>query len=160
MKIVQRSPLAMALVATALTLSTWAPAEAQAAAGDRTFQLATVTGSQLPVVLEEEDGCREELLSATLALSSTGRWTLTTSERETCGNDVELDEDTDVGMFRITGQTVQFLDIDGDIPETLQASAASAPTDIEVEELSVGTLSGNTLTARLTDGHTVLVFQQ
>ena len=160
MTIVQTRLFSMGFLTAALTLAAGSPARAQAAGSDRTFQLATVNGAQLPALVEEEDGCREELVSATLVLSATGRWTLTAEERETCGNDVKLDKDTDIGMFRITGETVQFMDIDGDIPETRQASAARAPTDIEVDELSVGTLSGNTLNVRLTDGHTVLVFRQ
>ncbi len=135
-------------------------ASAQATQADRTFQLETVTGAALPVVVDEDDGRREELLSATLTLSTTGRWTLTSTERETCGERVEVDQDTDIGMYRMSGQDIQFLDSDGDIPPTLQAGAATPPSEIEVDELSVGSFSGNNLSVRLTDGHTVLVFRE
>jgi hypothetical protein len=130
-------------------------ARAQTAAQE-VFQLVTVAGQPLPVLLEEDGDCREELLSATLTLETDGRWVLATNEREVCGNDTETDEDQDDGTYAVEGQSLRFLNDDGDAPD---ADDDDDDEDIEVDELATGTRSGGDLVVRLADGSTDLQFR-
>lgn len=125
------------------------PADAQ-----ETFQLAEVNGEALPALLEQEDdGCREELLSATLILTQGGEWSLVSTQQEICGDDTDLDEDEDSGTYAAQGDGLTFFDDDGDSP------TADDDAEIEVEELQIGTRNGNELTVTLADGETELLFR-
>src|SRR5687768_17477442 len=105
---------------TAAALSSLALAAAYAGAQERagtqagSYRLATFAGRALPTLIEEEDGCREEVLSATLTLEAGGRWVLVSRERETCGTAVEEDEDSETGSYSVTGGTLRFNEVDGD----------------------------------------------
>lgn len=137
------------LAAGGLAAFSGTDASAQAPAG--TYVLAEVQGQALPVLTEEENGCREEVLAATLTLEADGDWEMEYTERETCGAEVEEDEEDAEGDFTVDGTTVRFSDDD----------ESRDPTDeIDLDELGVGTLSEAGLSVRLQDGRTVLVFRR
>ena len=138
--------MVLALVAA---LSAAAPAGAQ-----QTYQLAAVNGEALPALIEEEsDGCVDELLSATLVLTQGGEWTLVSTTRETCGNEVDVDEDEDDGTYAAEGSALTFFDDDGSPPRH------DADPEIEIDDLHTGTRNGNELTVQLADSETVLTFR-
>ncbi len=56
------------------------------------FRLTEVGGRPLPVTYPEEQGCTEEIRSATLELEADGEWEMTMSKREICGDAVEEGE--------------------------------------------------------------------
>ena len=138
----------LALVAAYAGAQEGARPEAQSGA----YRLVTFAGRELPTVVEEEDGCREELLSATLTLEAGGRWVLASRERETCGAEVEEDEDGESGTYSANGTALRFTEADDDDDDTDE--------DVDLDELGSGTLAGDELTVRLTDDRTVLLFRR
>lgn len=138
--------MALALVAA---LSAAPPADAQ-----QTYQLAAVNGKALPALIEEDDdGCIEELISASLMLTQGGEWTLVSTTRETCGTDVDLDEDEDDGTYAAQGSALTFFDEAGSPPRH------DPDPEIEFEDLHTGTRVGDQLTVRLADSETELTFR-
>ena len=131
-------------------------AVAQDAAQAETYRLVDVSGGALPVLVEQDGDCRDELLSGTLTLADDGTWVLVTQEREVCGDRVEEDEEREEGRYTMDGQTVRFLDEDGEAEEHEEEDAG----EIEVDDLSVGTRSADGLAVRLADGQTVLAFRR
>jgi hypothetical protein len=123
------------------------------------YRLAELGGRPVPVLLEEEDGCREELLAATLTLAAGGEWTLTSVERESCGARAEQDEESDTGRYTTAGAVLSFTSDDRDEGGDDDADADESG-EIEVDELRTGSLSGDALTVRLADERTVLVFRR
>lgn len=142
----------VALAIGALVTST--PAAAQAVSQDETFRLTEVAKTALPVLIEEEDGCRDEVVSGTLTLEADGDWVLVTQEREVCGDRVEEDEDREEGRFRIEGTSIHFLGDDDDEDED------SDDDEIDLEDLTTGTRTAAGLTVRLGDSDISLVFRQ
>lgn len=114
------------------------------------FRLTQIGGQPLPVSYPEEDGCEEEILSATLLLQTDGEWEMEQRKREVCGGEVEEDEDVEEGTFTVDGGTYRF---------TGPEEGTPSPGEIEVERLTEGTLDGDVLTARLADG-TMVVFRR
>lgn len=113
------------------------------------FHLVEVGGQPLPVSYPEEPGCREEILSATLALEADGEWEMAMSKREICGDAVSEDEDVEEGTYTTDGQAYRFTSPPVD-------PGAASPGEIEIENLAEGTLQGDVLTARLENGTTVV----
>ena len=134
-----------------------AGASAQAPAQAEVYRLATVEGRALPVVIEQEGDCRDELLGGTLTLEADGEWTLVTQEREVCGDRVEEDEEREEGRYTVEGQTVRFLDEDGEAEQ--EDDRDDETPDFDVDDLTVGTRSAGALSVRLEDGRTA-VFRQ
>lgn len=153
MKISQRTSLA-SLVATAAVLLTAGGAGAQVASQE-TYQLAQVAGQALPVVTEENGDCRDELSAATLTLDTDGTWTLVTTEREVCGQDVDEDEDREDGRYTVDGQTIHFTDDDGNV-----ATADGDDSELEVDDLVHATRTADGLTVQVADGDTQLQFRR
>jgi hypothetical protein len=126
----------------------------QAQPAQEVYRLATVDGAPLPVVVEQEDGCSEEVTAATLTLHPEGRWQLESTERETCGSDVREDSDTEEGRYEREGRNLRFLDDDGDDdPDSDDAD------EIDIDDLEAGAVAGPGLSVRLEGGQT-LVFER
>ncbi len=132
-------------VIAVLTLS----ASDTAAQSEETWRLSQVDGNALPhVVDQDDDGCREEVVSGALTLHADGRWTLVTQEREVCGSEIEDETEEEDGRYEAQGETVRFADEDGDVE-----------TDgDDVDDIAHGTRNGSTLTVRTGGGDRVLVF--
>ena len=130
-----------------------AAASAQVPGQAEVYRLAEVEGRALPVVIEQEGDCRDELLGATLTLAADGEWTLVTQEREVCGDRVEEDEEREEGRYTAEGQTVRFLDEDGEAEEDDRDDEGP---ELDVEDLTVGTRSAGALSVRLEDGRTAV----
>ena len=119
------------------------------------FRLISVGGKELPVVVEQEGDCREELQSAMLTLATDGKWTLVSKEKEICGTKQKDEEERDQGTYKATGETLQFFDKDG---KALVADEKDG--DLDVAELREGTRAADGFTVRLADGKTELVFRK
>lgn len=115
------------------------------------FRLTEIGGQALPATYPEEEGCEEEISSATLFLYANGEWEMEQAKREICGDEVEQDEDIERGTYVLEGATYRFSS-----PE----SGAPSPGELEVESLTEGSLTGGVLTARLADGTTVVFRRQ
>ena len=149
--------LALAAVAAGAFAFDAAPASAQAVSAEETYRLVQVAGTALPTVVEEDDdGCREEVLAGTLTLETDGDWKLVTRERETCGNDVEEEEDTEEGEYRIEGSAIRFVEEDDDDDD----DDADETEDVDLDDLATGTRTSDGLTITLEDGETTLVFRR
>lgn len=137
-------------------LGTAAPAAAQAASQDETFRLIQVAGKALPAVIEEEDGCREEVVSGTLTLKADGIWILVTQEREVCGDRVEEEEEREEGKYSIEGSSIRFVDDDSDG----DAEEDDTDDDLDLDDMTTGTRTAEGLTVRLKGSDAVLVFRR
>ena len=142
-RIVGALALTLGLLVCATQLS------AQAFAGS--YALYQVNGQPLPVVTDEENGCREEVLAATLIIEANGDWRMDYTERETCGTEVEEDEEDESGRYITEGNTIIFSDDD---------ESDSPADEIDIDELGIGTLSGDVLSVTLEDRRTVLSFRR
>ena len=121
------------------------------------YTLVRVGNDSLPAEIEKEWRCREDVTAGTLSLRQDGRWLLATTTRETCGDRIEEDEDTDDGAYATQGQTLRFLDDDG---RENSDRGRGLGTDIDLDELSTGRLANDgTLTVKLADG-TALLFRR
>ena len=171
-----KRPLAAVAVAATLSLSVTAVATAQAmaatpdttrAAGsaaqaippppaESRYALVEVGGKGLPVEIEKEWRCREEVTAGTLILREDSRWRLETSVRETCGDRTEMNQDDEDGTYRTQGATIHFLDDDGNRND----ADWSLDREIDLDELNHGSIDGGTLAVRLADEKTVLRFRR
>ena len=135
-----------------------AAASSGASLGEVRYRLVQVAGRTLPAMVEQELRCKEEVMEGALTLRDDGRWVLETAIRETCGNRVTHERDTDDGTFTREGGTIRFLDDDGEVPSD---GGWNVRTDIDLEDLVTGALAGDgTLTAQLADERTTLVFRR
>lgn len=145
-------PLGFAL-GLALLVSTTARVEAQA---EEPYQLVEVAGSALPVEVEKEWRCREYVTQATLTLGTDSLWSLRYTTREVCGNREETETEHDGGRYTVVADTIRFHDDDDDDDGDRDLTG-----DLEVEDLATGTRAADgTLTGRLRDGETTLVFRR
>lgn len=139
-------------------LATGAAALAAAGPGSpaqESFRLISVAGRELPVVVEQEGECREELQSAMLTLETEGKWSLVAMEREICGTNQNDEEERDHGTYKASGATVEFFDVDGK-----PAVHNEGDDELDVAGLREGTRSSDEVTVRLADGKTDLVFRK
>lgn len=132
-------------------------AAAPGASATTIYQLAQVDGTALPVEVEKEWHCREDVTAGTLTLGGDGRWLLETTKREVCGSNTKTGIDTDDGRYIAEGQTLRFLDDDGDE----NTKDWDLGKDIDLDDFRTGTLGGDgTLTVQLADEKTTLVFRR
>ena len=142
-----------AAVALGLLISTAAGAEAQS---EERYRLVEVAGSALPVEVEKEWRCRELVTEAELTLRSDSRWALQYTKREVCGRREEVEAEHEDGRFTIVADTIRFHDDDGE-----DDGDWSLSRDMDVDELATATRTADgTLTGRLGDGKTTLVFRR
>ncbi len=115
-----------------------------------------VGGKGLPVEIEREWRCRDEVTAGTLVLREGSHWRLQTRVRQTCGDRTEMDQEDEDGMYRTEGATIHFLDDDGNRND----ADWSLEREIDLDELDHGSLDGGMLTVRLADEKTVLRFRR
>lgn len=139
----------IALLSGGLTLSL-GDAHAQTPAAVGTYTLVQVNGQVLPAVTERDADCTEEVLAGTLTFEADGDWEFEYLERETCGTNVDEDQEREDGDCTFDGQTVRF---SNDTEEF-------EPNDLDIDEFGVGVLSANVLMVTLEDGQTVLHFRR
>lgn len=139
--------------AGALTLLTLG-ARAQSPTQAQMYRLVEIGGQPLPVVVEQEGECREEIRGGTLTLETAGTWTLVLEERDVCGDQVDDSEDREQGRYAVEGQTVRFLNDNGE-PRSFDADD-DEEGEIEVDEITEGRRADDGLTGRLPGGTVVL----
>jgi hypothetical protein len=146
--------LACALILAAAGTSPL-PAQDTASGPTGAYRLVTVGGKALPATVEQGIACREDVTAASLTLNADSTWVLETSTREVCGGRTETDSDSDGGRYTIEGQTIRFLDDDG-TPED-----EDDDSDDDLDDLTSGRFAaGGSLTAKIDDGQTMLVFNR
>lgn len=139
------------------TRSSGAAQAAAAAEAENRYTLVDVGGKVLPVEIEREWRCRDEVTAGTLVLREGSRWRLETNIRETCGGRTEMDQEDEHGTYRTEGTTIHFLDDDGNRND----ADWSLKREIDLDELDQGTMAeGGMLTVRLADEKTVLRFRR
>jgi hypothetical protein len=122
-----------------------------------TYKLVQVGGKPLPVEVEKEWRCREDVTAGTLTLRDDGRWLLETTAREVCGDRTTTEQDDDDGRYTVEGQTLRFLDDDGEE----NTKDWNIGKDVDLDDLRTGTLgTDGTLTVQLADEKTTLVFRR
>jgi len=142
--------------ATPDTTGAAGPAPTEAAA-ERRYTLVDVGGKGLPVEIEKEWRCRDEVTAGTLVLRENGRWRLETSIRESCGSRTKMDQEDEDGIYRTEGTTIHFLDDDGDRND----ADWSLETEIDLDELDHGSIAdGDLLSVQLADEKTMLRFRR
>lgn len=148
------------LVLTAIGIGAVSTAAVATQAGSEveTFDLVEVAGSGLPALIEEEDGCREQILAGRLTLEADGDWSLVTRERETCGDQVEEEEEREEGTYEVQSEAVLFTDDDGDSGDADDGDDAD-PNGVDVDDLATGTRTAEGLEVRLEDGN-ILIFRR
>jgi hypothetical protein len=170
-------PLAAVVVAATLSVTVTAAATAQVtaetpdttgaagpatpapteAAAERRYTLMDVGGKALPVEIEKEWRCRDEVTAGTLVLRENSRWRLETSIRETCGSRTKMDQEDEDGIYRTEGTTIHFLDDDGDRND----ADWSLEAEMDLDELDHGSIAdGDLLSVQLADEKTVLRFRR
>lgn len=135
---------------------------AQATDQEQSYRLVAIDGQSLPVVVETEDDCREEVTEATLTLRDNNEWLLEIGEREVCGDAVEDEEmEEEEGTYAKDGDTIRFSgDDESDDEDTAEdEDEAEEEDEVELDDLTVGTVSADGLSVRLADGQTVAVFR-
>ena len=137
---------------------TTAAAQAIAVAPAETpYLLLDLGGKPLPVRVETEWRCYEDVVAGTLRLREDGRWRLETTVRETCGSRSKMEQEDEDGIYRTEASTLRFLDDDGH----RNGADRSLDDEIDLDDLDHGTLAeGGVLTVRLADGKTVLRFRR
>lgn len=146
--------LAAFLFALLTVAFTGQEATAQVSA-EETWELTRIGDSALPTMVEQDDdGCTEEVVSGTLTLSPNGTWRMVAEEREGCGTDIDNDRDTETGRYTMDGDTITFLDDDGN-PEDIDDNGS-----MDIEDLVSGTRNGDTMTVQIDDGRTQLTFER
>ncbi len=145
----------MPALAVALVLLTTAavPVEAQ---GDQQYRLVQVAGKELPVEVDKDRSCRESVTRATLTLDADSLWSLRYTKREVCGERAEVENEHEGGRYTVVADTIRFRDDDDDDDDDRDDD-----DDLDVDDLAVATLAADgTLTARLRDGRTIMVFRR
>lgn len=147
--------LAAALAVTLTLLAVPAiRAEAQA---EQRYRLVEVGGSPLPVEVEKGLTCREHVTRGTLTLGADSLWSLQYTQREVCGDRAEVETEHEGGRYSMVADTIRFHDDDDDDDDR----DWSLGRDVDVDDLETGTLAADgTLTVRLRDGKTTIVFRR
>lgn len=121
------------------------------------YLLLDLGGKPLPVRIETEWRCYEDVVAGTLRLREDGRWRLETTVRETCGSRSKMEQEDEDGIYRTEGSTLRFLDDDG----RRNGVDRSLDGQIDLDDLDHGTLAeGGVLTVRLAVGKAVLRFRR
>jgi hypothetical protein len=142
--------LAVALV---LLTAAAAPLEAQ---GEQQYRLVKVADKELPAEVDRDRGCRESVTRATLTLEADSLWSLRYTKREECGGRAEVENEHEGGRYSMVADSIQFRDDDDDDDRD-----DDEDDDLDIDDLASGTLAADgTLTARLRDGRTTVVFRR
>jgi len=119
------------------------------------YRLVEVAGSALPAEVEKEWNCREYVTRGSLTLGADSLWHLRAAIREDCGGRAEVDNEEESGRYSRTDTTIRFYHDDDDDRDW------ELGRDIDLDDLKTGTLAADgTLTVRLEDGKTTLVFRK
>lgn len=144
----------IAVAAVGIGAVSTAAVATQAAPEAETFRLVEINGAGLPALVEEEDGCREEIVAGAITLEADGDWVLITREREVCGGRVEEEEEErEEGTYEAEGDDIRFFDDDDD--DAHDDAEDDDHEEVDVDDLATGSRAADGLTVRLEDGGTL-----
>lgn len=140
----------IAVAAFGIGVLSTAAVATQSAPEAETFTLVAVNGAGLPALVEEEEGCREEIVAGAITLEADGDWVLTTREREVCGERVEEEEEREEGTYEAEGDGIRFIDDDDD-----DDAGDRDQDEVDIDELATGSRTAAGLTVGLEAGGTL-----
>jgi len=125
-----------------------------------TYTLAQVDNGDLPAVVREADGCREELTAATLTLQADNTWNLQTTIKRQCGEQTAEEKTaTQQGTFTAAELAIQFAAAPAAPPaDPDKTGEEQAPPPIAAP--ASATLQQNVLTVKLSDEKRQLTFRK
>jgi hypothetical protein len=145
-----------AVVATGAEAQAPAAPDLPASAAGQRYRLVEVAGAALPVEVEKDWSCRESVTRATLTLVADSTWVLRSTLREACGERAEVETEVEHGRYAREGTSLRFYDEDGEDDRDWDLRR-----EVDLDDLQSGTVGADgSLTVRLDDGKTTLVFRQ
>ena len=88
-----------------------------------TYSLAQVDKAELPILIEEKDGCRQEVTAAKITLTAENKYTFEATIRESCGEKIQENTRSEQGAVSVNGASLTFTP---DAPAAAAAPAAPA----------------------------------
>lgn len=120
-----------------------------------TYELVEVGGTPLPTTVEETAECVERVTAGTLTLEEDGEWEIELTESETCGTDVSDDTESEEGEYTVEGTAIDFQP-----DEEEGEDDADEPDELDLDELSTGTLDGDVIRVRIRGTEMEAVFRR
>lgn len=124
-----------------------------------TYTLVQVDEAELPVMIGEADGCRQEITAATLALEAGNRWTLDAKVKETCGETVTEKTAIQTGTFTESQQALRFTAAPA---EGAAAQEQQERATITIQAITEGAVNDGAVRVTLGEGESrrTLVFRR
>jgi hypothetical protein len=149
---------AFAALATVLVV---APSAAQEKAATPapvagSYTLAKVDNADLPILIAEKDGCKQEVTAAELTITAENKYTFESTIKETCGDKVQEKKNAEKGSLAVAGAAISFTPEPPAGPVTQKAAAPADPT---FTKLYTGAVEGSDLKVTLKT-EKVLVFKK
>lgn len=122
------------------------------------YALAQVDKADLPALLSEKDGCRNEITAAVLTLTAQNKYTLETTVRETCGEKTQEKTTTEQGTFTADAVKLTFTRVEQ--PVKAAEKTVPAPPAVGFARIAAATFAENALTVTLDQDTKVLLFRK
>ena len=128
------------------------------------YSIAQVDNGNLPILIAEKDGCRQELTAGKLSVTADNKYTLETTIKETCGDKVQEKTSTERGALTAAGAKLTFApEADAAAPaanaDKAAEKAAAAPAEPIVAQLATGIVEDGALKITL-KSNKVVVFKK
>jgi hypothetical protein len=127
------------------------------------YSIAQVDNGNLPILIAEKDGCRQELTAGKLSVTADNKYTLETTIKETCGDKVQEKTTTERGALTAAGAKLTFAAEASAAPAANAVAAvekvAAAPAELIVAQLSTGIVEDGALKVTL-KSNKVVVFKK
>jgi hypothetical protein len=135
-----------------------------------TYSLAQVDKADLPILIAEKDGCRQEMIAAKITLTAENKYTFEATIRESCGEKVQENTRSEQGAVAVSGANLTFTP---DAPAEAAAPAAPAqaagnkvaaekpaPAAFEFTPLAAGSIADGALTITMNKQSKTLTFRR
>ena len=104
------------------------------------YTLHKVDKNDLPIVIADKDGCKQEVTAAALTITPENKYTFESTIKETCGDKVQEKTNTEKGSLAVVGPKVSFTP---DPPPGPVAEKAAAPVEPMFARLYTGEIAGS-----------------
>ena len=138
--------------ATLATVLVFAPTAAQEKAATPasvagTYALAKVDNADLPILIAEKDGCKQEITTAALTITPENKYIFESTIKETCGDKVQEKKNSEKGTLAAAAEKISFTP---DAPPAGPVNQkAAAPADPTFANLYTGVIEGGDLKVTL-----------